>query len=121
MSFNCQNCKKHVAQNIPQAAVVIETREKHYKSYFDGRYSIEGVLLASCTEQELKTLRCKETVGKEIVKQIACCPECELKLTGKCSYVPAADNNITHLPEKTRTTSNNIPVEYITIPERCRK
>ena len=120
MSFRCQNCQCAVKQSIPQAAVVLKTREKTYKTYFDGRYAFVGNFLRNLSEEDKRGLRLKETVGTEIVKQIAVCPECELKLTGKCSYSPpsAGDTHTTHLPEKAQVTLTNIPVEYIGIPAR---
>jgi hypothetical protein len=99
---------------------VTKTREKKYQTYFDGRYAFVGNFLRNLTEQDKAQLRLKETQGTEIVQQIAVCPECELRLTGKCSYSPpsAGDTYTTHLPEKAQVTLTNIPVEYIGIPER---
>ena len=122
MCFRCQSCRNVVAQNIPQATIVVQERAKKYNSYFDGRFAIEGKLLESCSAQDLKTLRCKETQGKEIVKQIAVCPECELRMTGKCSYSPPAEESyISHLPEKAQVLAREVPVEYISIPRRDNK
>ena len=122
MCFRCQSCKKVVSQNIPQAAVVLKTREKTYQTYFDGQYAFTGNFLANLTEQDKAGLRLKETLGTEIVERIAACPECELRITGKCSYLPpsAGDTHLTHLPEKPQVTLTNILIEYIGIPERKR-
>ena len=106
MSFRCQNCKNVVAHNIPQAMVVTQTREKRYtNSLLDNFGNVR------------KTI---ETVGSEIVREIPCCPDCEQKLTGKCSHIRAEDKQ-EDLKKTvfTNTSKISVPVEYVTgLPSR---